>query len=208
MKKFMFATKRKTKKAKVYKMIRVLVLGAAAVGKSCLIQRLLENSYTEEYQKTVYEVYEKQLDCEHGCFMFEFTDIGGDHSFPAMRDLALSKSDLCLVVYDITNNRSFEEVGSLVNELLITEEKIGKEIPLVLVGNKIDIDHTKHTVFRNSKIAELEEICLSHILTSAALGLNVSNLFKTLTAESESLNLSGNGFDLKRQISGQYIVRK
>ena len=47
-----------------YKLVRVLILGAARVGKTSLIRTLLEQEFQDEYRPTVYDVYVKQVNIQ------------------------------------------------------------------------------------------------------------------------------------------------
>lgn len=45
--------------------IRLVVLGGAGVGKSCIVRRFLTNSYSDKYRSTVEDLYSREYDLGH-----------------------------------------------------------------------------------------------------------------------------------------------
>ena len=191
LRRFSSKEKKRPKPKRQFKLIRILVLGAAKVGKTAIIGRILGEDFNDRYKRTIYDVFETEIDCEHGHCVFHLIDTGGDYEFPAMRDLAISKADICLIVYSLNDDKSLEEAKRIEDMILVTEEKNATEIPFILVGNKVDIQEDSSVndtrKERNSDLSHLEELCVSHILTSAKDGINISNLVKTIAVESETL---------------------
>ena len=193
-------------------LVKILVLGATNVGKSCLIKRMFGADFYQGHNPTIYDVYESSVECEYGNFILEFTDISGQRPFPAMKTLAISRSDICVLVYSLVDDKSFEKMLGIKDEILSVQQKIKRDIPLILVGNKVDlVDVTINTDFdelRRRKLSDIDPLIDSHILTSAMTGINVSNLLKSLTTECEALRLDGRGMALGSQFSAQYIMRQ
>lgn len=67
----------------------------------------------------------------------DILDTSGAYEFPAMRALSISSADAFILVYDVTNSGSFEEARALRDQ--IHETKGGTAVPIVVVGNKIDL---------------------------------------------------------------------
>lgn len=57
--------------------------------------------------------------------------------FPAMRALSISSADAFILVYDVTDATTFEEVRMIRDQ--IHETKGTTAVPIVVVGNKIDL---------------------------------------------------------------------
>ncbi|KAM8720756.1 hypothetical protein ACLKA7_006745 [Drosophila subpalustris] len=57
--------------------------------------------------------------------------------FPAMRALSISSADAFILVYDVTDATTFEEVRAIRDQ--IHETKATTAVPIVVVGNKIDL---------------------------------------------------------------------
>ena len=210
----MFGGFRKRRKSgAIYKLVKILVLGAANVGKTSLVRHLLGLKFDKHDTSTVYDIYEKQLESEYGHFTFQMTDITGCCYFPTMQSLAISKTDLCLVVYSLQIESSLDRAKSIIHEIMDTRSKLKKEIPIILVGNKEDtckdkkILHTFHRFQSGDYSAYFNSYCSCHMLTSAKTGTNVSNLLKALQYEAQNLDLINDGFTLDRQVFGQYMAK-
>lgn len=57
--------------------------------------------------------------------------------FPAMRALSISSAEAFILVYDVTDSTTFDEVRATRDQ--IHEIKGTQQVPMVIVGNKIDL---------------------------------------------------------------------
>ena len=199
---------------RVYKQVNVLVLGAEQVGKTSLIKSLIGDEFDEHQEPTLHDLYETQVECEHGYFVFKFTDLSGTQSFSSSTQIEISKTDICLIVYSLEDIRTVDIAKRLKEEIETFEQKSGREVPYIVVGNKVDSyweesQENQELIVFKSNCNELDDTCVSHILTSAKTRVNVSNLLKTLSSEGEALNLSQCGFSLRNsgQICERYVIK-
>lgn len=115
---------------------RVVVLGAPGVGKSSIISQFLYDRFNSEYKETVEELHRGQYNLDDGVKLtLDILDTAGHHEFPAMRDLAISTSDVFVLVYSMTDSDSFDQVKQLREDILSHRN----QVPIVIVGNKADI---------------------------------------------------------------------
>lgn len=70
----------------------------------------------------------------------DILDTSGAYEFPAMRALSMQSADAFILVYDITDANSFAEVRALRDQ--IHETKDSTAVPIVVVGNKVDLAET------------------------------------------------------------------
>lgn len=116
---------------------RVVVMGAAAVGKTCIIHRLLYEQFVTDYKATVEQMYTEQYLINGMPITLDFLDTAGSYEFPAMRKLSISTADAFILVYSVDDAASFEEVTRLRQQII--DQKKNELTPLVIVGNKADV---------------------------------------------------------------------
>ena len=119
--------------------IKVAFMGAEASGKSSIVQRLVSGIFFDDYQPTVFEFYnyETTFNNTHR-FRLQISDTAGSFSFPAMDRLTIQKSDVIVVVFDLTSLNSLKRAEGLI--MIIKNENPNK--PILVVGNKSDLPHS------------------------------------------------------------------
>lgn len=69
---------------------RVVIFGAAKVGKSAIIQQFLYDRFPERYNKTIEDLYIAEYNLSSGASLtLEILDTAGSYQFPAMRELPI-----------------------------------------------------------------------------------------------------------------------
>ncbi|XP_037941200.1 GTP-binding protein Rhes-like [Teleopsis dalmanni] len=102
---------------------RVVFMGSARVGKTCIINQFLYDQYHQRYKKTVEEMHVGEYDTPDGSMLvLEILDTSGSYTFPAMRALSITTSDAFILVYAIDDLDSWYEVESLRKQVSINFE--------------------------------------------------------------------------------------
>lgn len=128
-----------------YERIRLVILGGAGVGKSCIIKRFLTNTYSDKYRSTIEDLYNREYDLGHMTLKVDILDTAGDMQFPAMRRLCIATAHAFLLVYAVTSSPSFDCIKQCFEE--IREQRADfQEIPIVVAGNKLDLTSTHREV--------------------------------------------------------------
>lgn len=116
---------------------KVVVLGPAKVGKSSLISQFLYSTFSPKYKRTVEEMHQGEFSVAGVQLTLDILDTSGAYEFPAMRALSISSADAFILVYDVNDAGTFEEVRALRDQ--IHENKNSTCVPIVVVGNKTDL---------------------------------------------------------------------
>ena len=118
--------------------IKVAFMGAEASGKSSIVQRLVRGIFFDDYQPTVFEFYSYETTFNSTWRVrLQISDTAGSFSFPAMDRLTIQKSDVVVVVFDLTSLSSLKRAEEFFK--IIKNENPNKSI--LLVGNKSDLPH-------------------------------------------------------------------
>ena len=107
--------------------------------------------------------------------------------------------DGILVVYDITNRQSFDDINFWLNEI---KEKANKNTVLLLVGNKCDLEDERKVSFQEGKdFADNNGI--KFIETSAKTNQNVDEAFEILIDE-----VIKNNKDILKKIDKNIVLER
>ena len=117
---------------------RIAFMGEDGVGKSALINQIVDKKFLEKYNPTVSNHLTHVVEFEGHLCVCLLVDTAGVDDFPAMRKLAISKGNAFVVVYAVDNRKSFETAKKLIREIKLLKSS-AEEIRVVLVGNKNDL---------------------------------------------------------------------
>jgi len=118
--------------------LRLVVMGDRKVGKSAILKRFLFNTFQTKYQATIEDLFSKDFTLGECTLKVDFLDTSGDDQFPVMRRLSISSGHAFLLVYSITDPDSLLLTQMRIEEIR-QQRKDFKEVPIVLVGNKVDL---------------------------------------------------------------------
>lgn len=116
---------------------KLAVLGSGAVGKSALTIRLVTDNFLDEYDPTIEDSYRKQVMIDNEMALLDILDTAGQDEFSSMQDQWMRDGKGFLLVYNITDKTSFDNVITLHDKILRTKD--AAKVPVVLVGNKCDL---------------------------------------------------------------------
>ncbi|ESO06619.1 hypothetical protein HELRODRAFT_124648, partial [Helobdella robusta] len=159
---------------------RLVVLGSGRVGKTCLLQCLLNNKFIEAYRPTVEDLHCKTFVYNGGVISVDILDTAGNLEFPAMRRLSISTAQAFLLVFVLGNKESFEEVKNLWNQIQEQKSNIN-DLPRVIAANKCDLATESYRLIAMEEPLEwARQYGLSDALVevSAKTGENVKTLFR------------------------------
>jgi small GTP-binding protein len=158
--------------------IKICLLGEAGVGKTSLVYRFIENKFRENYKQTLgVNLLKKDVDIdEYGGVSAQIWDLGGQESFKSLRKLYLEGANGGLVIFDLTDRKSFDKLSEWIESF----KNARGEQPLLLIGNKSDLENQikikddEAEQFANNNNMEIN-------ITSAKTGQNVEAAFIKLT---------------------------
>ena len=106
-------------------------------------------------------------------------DTAGQEAFRAVTRSYYKNSACAILVYDITNRKSFQDINSWLNEC---RDLCSKDIYIVLVGNKNDLDKQR-AISKDEGKRFAEENNLKFYETSALNGNNIEELFMNAASD-------------------------
>ena len=119
-----------------YLLIGVMI-GDSGVGKSCLLLRYADDKWTDSYISTIGVDFKiRTIEHDQKRLKLQMWDTAGQERFRTISSTYYKGAHFVMVVYDVTNRQSFDNVGKWFTEV----RKYGREnVILLLVGNKADL---------------------------------------------------------------------
>ncbi len=158
---------------------KVVILGDAAVGKTSLINRFVEGSFSEDYRATLgANIVRKDVNLNSTKVRLIMWDLAGQEKYRVVRSMYFQGCQGALLVYDVTRYSTFDSINS--KWLRDFKKYVKKEGVYILIGNKSDLTNQRTvTKERGKEIAD--KIKASHFIeTSAKLGENIEEAFTLL----------------------------
>jgi small GTP-binding protein len=161
-------------------LIKLGTFGESAVGKSCLLNRFVNETFNPEHEITpTCEILEKTITMGKRTFYLKLWDTAGQERLYAITKQYYQGLQGLILVYDQTNRESFTKLSNW-HEKINAELNLEK-IGIVIVANKSDLENKQVQVEEGKKFAE--EVKAPFIETSAAKNINVEKCFDMLVKE-------------------------
>ncbi|MHA1263791.1 MAG: Rab family GTPase [Candidatus Helarchaeota archaeon] len=168
---------------------KLVLFGNENVGKTSLVDRLVNNRFQENYISTLgYNVYEKQILYNNVLISLLIFDIGGQEKFRPLRQKYATGANTALLVFDITSRSSFENLPNWKNDL----GEFAGTIPFIVVGNKVDLENLREVSTAEAQQLAIQLGALTYFETSAKTGFGVDNAFQKLAIKTYELHQKAN----------------
>ena len=179
-------------------LLKYIIIGDAAVGKSNLLLRYTHGQFKPEYQLTIgVEFGAKNIQINNKIFRIQIWDTAGQENFRSITRAYYKNSVCALVVYDISSRDSFNNVSTWVEDC---KNQSPKTIFMALVGNKSDLEDKRAVSYEEGKdFADKNEMMFFE--TSAKTGINVDEIFSQ-TANEIGKKISQGYYDLDNDTCG------
>ena len=155
--------------------IKILMIGDSNVGKSCLLLRYVDNSYSSTFITTIGIDFKiKIINVENKRIKLQLWDTAGQERFRTITTSYFRGAQAAMLTYDVTNRETFDHIKNWLDDL--NNHGNGK-IEIFLVANKIDlIDGRLVTKEEGEQLAKKYK--MKYFECSARSGLNVEEMFR------------------------------
>ena len=153
---------------------KLIFLGDQSVGKSCILNRFLNDTFIEDYQATIgLDFQSKNVQIDNQDIHLLLYDTAGQEKFRSLIPMYTRDANIILLVYDISNRDSFTNLSQWLKDLTNVNME---EVIICIVGNKIDLnDKRAVNTEEGKKFAEEHDFIFQEI--SAKTGEGFSDLF-------------------------------
>ncbi|KAK8882345.1 hypothetical protein M9Y10_044987 [Tritrichomonas musculus] len=157
---------------------KIVVVGPSGVGKTALVQRLVEGSFQSETQSTVgveFKSYIVHLDNQN--IKLQIWDTAGQERFKSVSKAYFRNAIGAILVYDISNLVTFDDLSIWLTDL---QQLCIPNAFILLVGNKSDLESSRQVGIQQAQ-DYAEQNHLEYLEASALNGNNVTETFTRLT---------------------------
>jgi len=161
-------------------LIKLLLIGDSGVGKSCLLLRFSDDSFTPSFITTIgidFKIRTIELDGKR--IKLQIWDTAGQERFRTITTAYYRGAMGILLVYDVTDERSFKNIRNWFSNI---EQHASEGVNKILIGNKCDWVEKK-AITKEQGQALADEFGIKFLETSAKANINVEEAFFTLARD-------------------------
>jgi len=156
---------------------KIIIIGDAAVGKSNILSRYVKNEFSENLKSTVgVELGIKFIKVKGTNTKIQIWDTAGQERYRAITSSYYKGSHGCFIVYDITNEITFNNVEKWYEHV---QKEAGQDISIILVGNKCDKEDERK-ISKEKGQEKAKNLKCAFFETSALSGINIAEIFDEL----------------------------
>ena len=154
---------------------KMIVVGDAGVGKSCLTSKASKGIFEELYAPTIgFEFLVFNVKINDKVVKLQIWDTCGQELYRSLISSFYRNSSLAMMVYAINNKESFNHIKSWLKEVKLQSNP---DVKIFLIGNKSDLDKERKVKEEDARIFMEENGIHFFSETSAKNGINAKEVF-------------------------------
>ncbi|KAK9762565.1 GTP-binding protein [Basidiobolus ranarum] len=161
-------------------LIKLLLIGDSGVGKSCLLLRFSDDSFTPSFITTIGIDFKiRTIDLDGKRIKLQIWDTAGQERFRTITTAYYRGAMGIVLVFDVTDERSFNNVRNWIKNV---EQHAHEGVNKIIVGNKCDIEDKK-AITKEQGQTFAEEFGVKYVETSAKANIGVEEAFFSLARD-------------------------
>ena len=167
----------------------VVMIGESFVGKTTIANMLCHETFSTNYTPTIgASMLKIPYDEKDSTSFFYILDTAGMEKYRSLAPAYYRDSSACLLVYDVTNSESFE---NLPNWYKLYREHASPYAPCLIIGNKIDLEEERKVDEKEGRNFAERNNC-QFLEVSAKDGKNLHQIIPLISDSLENVSRSTN----------------
>jgi len=155
--------------------VQLVIMGAGGVGKSCLVLKMIDGQFYEDYDPTIEDTYTKQILVDQRPVLLDLVDTAGQEEFHVLEDQWIDSGECFILVFDATNSATVDSLEA--RRTKIVRQKDRDDTPVVIVANKMDLLKKPRSAATIKGKLFAEKWGYKYLETSALTNANVEETF-------------------------------
>ena len=154
---------------------KIIVIGDAGVGKSCLTLKAIKNYFTEGHNATVgFDFFTYCIKLNGTVIKLQVWDTCGQEIYKSLVFNFFRNSSLALMVYSINSKESFDNINYWLKDI---KNQSSPDVKIFLIGNKADLEQEREVPTNDGEKLKEEQKFDLFMETSAKTGFNAEKVF-------------------------------
>ena len=161
-----------------------ILIGDSTVGKTCFLTRYFKNQFNETFLSTIGIDKEiKHVKVGNDNYKMTLWDTAGQERFKCLPKKYYQNADGVLLLFDVTNEETFNNVSNWMKDVKENSNKDGKgsEIALYLIGNKID--KPDRVIQRETAETQAKSLGMKYFEVSCKINMNIPEVMARMIME-------------------------
>ena len=134
--------------------LKLILVGDGHTGKTSLINQFVNQIFNTEYIMSIgQDRFIKKMNIDSKELLIQIWDTAGQEQYSNVNKIFIKKSNICILVYDITSEKSFKNLPKWYNDVLSVNQK--ENLVFGVAANKSDLyENEEVNVEEGKKYAE------------------------------------------------------
>ena len=156
---------------------KIALMGYPCVGKSSIAMRFVDGTFPDAYDTTIEDFHTKHHTYLGKRYALKITDTAGQQEYSLFPRSCSLDIDGYILVYAINDRKSFEMLQKIYDKIM---DNVGDNVPLIIVGNKLDLQYQARMVKFEEGQRCANEWKADFVETSAKDNTDVQKIFERL----------------------------
>ena len=158
-------------------LFKIVIIGDTYVGKTNILSRYISNEFDPNSNSTIgVELTTKTYNFDNNDVKVQIWDTAGQEKYRSITSSYYKGAQGCLLVYDITKKKSFDNIDKWYSELKSNSDE---KIYTMLLGNKSDLEENREVSIEEAE-KKAKNFNIAFMETSAFNGNNINKAFNEL----------------------------